>query len=132
MKTYSRFDIVLAVCASAIVPGLGQLFELKYRYATMFFFGTVAGYMLYVFLLQDAVVWVLVGVASIVSSLVRTVLSPFVRMCSLLFKIIKKNFGAFGEFLNERTAKYYSAKTLKRIAAMSERGFEKRRKGILK
>ncbi len=47
MKTYSRFDIVLAVCASAIVPGLGQLFELKYRYATMFFFGTVAGYMLY-------------------------------------------------------------------------------------
>ena len=47
MKTYSRFDVVLAVCASALVSGLGQLFELKYRCAAMFFFGAVAGYMFY-------------------------------------------------------------------------------------
>ena len=124
-------DLLCFVICTAIFEI--TVFVTNYGYFRWYeFVSLVAGYMLYVFLLQDAVVWVLVGVAGIVSSLVRTVLSPFVRMCSLLFKIIEKNFGAFGEFLNERTAKYYSAKTLKRIAAMSERGFEKRRKGILK
>ena len=47
MKKYTFFDVALAVCASAIAPGLGQFFQLKYRRATAFFIGVILGYAVY-------------------------------------------------------------------------------------
>ncbi len=47
MKDFALFDIILAVCASVCLPGLGQFFELKYGRAFVFMFGSMAGYIFF-------------------------------------------------------------------------------------
>ncbi len=44
MKDFTTFDIIIAVCASFLLPGLGQLFELKFAMALAFMFAVMVGY----------------------------------------------------------------------------------------
>ncbi len=47
MKVGSVFDSVIACAASFCVPGVGQVFRLRYKFAAACFFAVAAGYILF-------------------------------------------------------------------------------------
>lgn len=43
----NKFDTFLAFFVNLFVPGVGQMFQLRYKMAVIFFVGTVIGYMVF-------------------------------------------------------------------------------------
>ena len=115
-------------CALCTVLFHITVFVTNYGYVRWYeFAGAFLGFVLYRIFLEDAVMKVMTGITGfatgLISGILRTVLSPFVRVLRMIYGQLNNQFRKLYGSIYWMRLRMYSRSAEKRLTALSEKGF---------